>query len=173
MPGISSRTNIVFLQVYRTFVEAGRVAYINYGDDYGKLVVIVDFADQGRALIDGENFPRVLYPIKRLTLTKLVVPLNRGSRTGTLLKACKEFGLAEKWAATPVAKKLAMRSTRANLSDWERFKVMRNRKRRSYTVRKLVSKVISKKKAKAPPKKPPPAKAVAPAKKKGKKEKPQ
>ena len=145
-------------------MEAGRVAFINYGEDYGKLVVIVDFADHGRALIDGENFPRVLYPIKRLTLTKLVVPLQRGSRTGTLLKAIEEFKLNEKWAETPVAKKLAMRETRANLSDWERFKVMRNRKRRSYTVRKLVSKVISKKK-KAPPKKAaPPAKAVAPAK---------
>ena len=57
-----------------------------------------------------------------------------------------------------------MRETRANLTDFERFKVMRNRKRRSYAVRKLVSKQISKKKA--PPKKAP-AKEVAPAKKKG------
>merc|ERR1712113_414916 len=156
--------------VYRTFVEAGRVAFINFGEDYGKLVVIVDFADQNRALIDGENFPRVLYPIKRLTLTKLVIPIQRGARSGTLQKAVEEFKLNEKWAATPTAKKLAMRETRVNLTDWERFKVMRNRKRRSYTVRKLVSKAISKKKSKAPPKKAaPPAKA--PAKKKGKKEK--
>merc|ERR1712113_117402 len=149
--------------VYRTFVEAGRVAFINFGEDYGKLVVIVDFADQNRALIDGEDFPRVLYPIKRLTLTKLVVPISRGARTGTLKKATDNFELAKKWAETPTAKKLAMRETRANLTDFERFKVMRNRKRRASQVRKLASKVISKKKA--PPKKKAPAKAVEPAKK--------
>merc|ERR1712176_1648091 len=133
--------------VYRTFVEAGRVAFVNFGEDYGKLVVIVDFADQNRALVDGEGFPRVLYPIKRLTLTKLVVPINRGARTGNLLKAIEEFGLNEKWAATPTAKKLAMRETRAGLTDFERFK-----KRRADVVRKLVSKAISKKKAKKPAK---------------------
>ena len=137
------------------------MAFINYGEDYGQLVVIVDFADQSRALIDGPNFPRVLYPLKRLTLTKLIVPIQRGARTGTLIKAIESFGLIAKWEATPAAKKLAMRKTRAELTDFERFKVMRNRKRRSYAVRKLVSKVISKKKA--PPKKVV-AKAVAPAK---------
>ena len=126
--------------------------------------MIVDFADQNRALVDGKDFPRVLYPIKRLTLTKLIVPIQRGARTGTLLTAIADFGLDAKWTATPVAAKLAMRETRANLSDFERFKVMRNRKRRSYAVRKLVSKVISKKKA---PAKKAPAKAEPPAKKKG------
>ena len=60
-----------------------------------------------------------------------------------------------------------MRETRANLTDFERFKVMRNRKRRSYAVRKLVSKVISKKVKKAPAKAP--AKVEAPKKKGGKK----
>ena len=140
------------------------MAFINFGEDYGKVVVIVDFADQNRALVDGKDFPRCLYPIRRLTLTKLVVPIQRGARTGTLLKALKDFDLEGKWEATPTAKKAAMRETRANLTDFERFKVMRNRKRRSYAVRKLVSKQISKKKA--PPKKAP-AKEVAPAKKKG------
>ena len=148
-------------------MQAGRVAYVNFGEDYGKIVVIVDFADQNRALVDGVDFPRVLYPIKRLTLTKLVVPIQRGARTGTLLKAIEEFGLDAKWTATPTAKKLAQRETRAALTDFERFKVMRNRKRRSYAVRKLVSKVISKKVKKAPAKAP--AKVEAPKKKGGKK----
>jgi len=37
------------------FVEPGRVCYVNYGDDYGKLVVIVDMVDDGRVLIDSAD----------------------------------------------------------------------------------------------------------------------
>ena len=72
--------------VYRKFVQAGRVAYINYGKDFGKLVVIVDIADINRVLIDGptSGIPRTLYPLKRLTLTTLKVKILNGARTSTL-----------------------------------------------------------------------------------------
>lgn len=33
---------------FKRFVEIGRVALVNYGEDYGKLVVIVDVVDQNR-----------------------------------------------------------------------------------------------------------------------------
>ena len=74
----------VVLQVFRNFVEAGRVAMINYGTDFGKLVVISDIANENKVLIDGEDMPRVLYPLKRLTLTKYKLPLLRGARTSTI-----------------------------------------------------------------------------------------
>lgn len=126
------------------------MAYINFGEDFGKLVVIIDIADQNRVLVDGgDEFPRVLYPIRRLTLVKLVVPIQRGCRTGTLKKAIEEFKLSEKWAETPTCKKIAQREKRASLTDWERFVVMRNRKERSHVVRKLVHRAISKKPAPA------------------------
>ena len=101
------------------------MAYVNYGDDYGKKVVIVDIADQNRVLVDGEDFPRVLYPLKRLTLTKLLVPLSKGARPATLEAAAEEYGLEKKWEETPTAKMLARREKRAELTDFERFKVMR------------------------------------------------
>ena len=126
-------------------MEAGRVAFINFGDDYGKAVTIVDIADENRVLVDGENFPRMIMPLKRLSLTKLMVPIQRGCRTGTLKKAVVSSKLAEKWAAMPIAKKLARRAQRANLTDLQRFQVMINRKKRSLAIRKKV-KVISKKK---------------------------
>ena len=85
------------------------MCYINFGEDYGKVVVIVDIADQQRVLIDGEDFPRALYPIKRLTLTRLKLDIHRGARTGTLIKAIEAEELPKKWAETPVAKKAAMR----------------------------------------------------------------
>ena len=81
------------MQGYRTFVEPGRVAFINYGEDYGKVVVIVDIADASRVLVDGENFPRTIMPVRRLSLTKLKLDINRGIRTGGLLKKINNLNL--------------------------------------------------------------------------------
>ena len=106
--------------------------------------MIVDIADMNRVLVDGEDFPRVIYPLRRLTLTKLRVNILRGARTGTVLKAIKDYDLKAKWAATPVAKKQAQRTTRANLNDLERFQVMINRKRRAYAVRALARRALKK-----------------------------
>jgi large subunit ribosomal protein L14e len=155
-------------------VQPGRVAYINFGKDAGKMVVIVDIADANRVLVDTPNasFPRVLYPLKRLTLTTLKVPkILRGARTGTLKKAASEFKLSEKWAASSTAKKFALRKRRADLTDFDRFKVMIKRKNRSYQVRKLAKKIGASAggaKGKADQKKGVPAQKQAPAKKGGK-----
>ena len=73
--------------MFKKFVQPGRVAYVNYGKDLGKVVVIADIADATRVLVDGPTtgFPRVLYPLKRLTLTSLKVPnILKGARSGTI-----------------------------------------------------------------------------------------
>jgi large subunit ribosomal protein L14e len=60
---------------------------VNFGEDYGKVVVIVDVADENRVLVEGPSngFPRTLYPLRRLTPTGLRVPnILKGSRSGTL-----------------------------------------------------------------------------------------
>ena len=119
-------------------MESGRVAFINFGDDYGKMVTIVDIADENRVLVDAEDFPRMILPLKRLSLTKMKIPLSRGARTGTLIKAAKKADLATKWADTPIAKKLAKRSLRAGLTDLQRFQVMINRKQRSQAIKKKI-----------------------------------
>lgn len=102
------------------------------------MVTIVDVADQNRVLVDGENFPRMMVPLKRLSLTRMKLPLQMGARTGTFVKAAKKAGLAAKWAETPFAKKLVKRNKRASLNDLERFQVMINRKQRSLAIRKMV-----------------------------------
>jgi ribosomal protein L14E/L6E/L27E len=43
------------VQPFKRFVEIGRVALVNYGKDYGRLVVIVDVVDQNR--VSGISFP--------------------------------------------------------------------------------------------------------------------
>ena len=39
---------VVGWQPFKRYVEIGRVALVNYGKDYGRLVVIVDVLDQNR-----------------------------------------------------------------------------------------------------------------------------
>ena len=116
-------------------------------------------------LVDGANFPRVLYPLRRLTLTKFVLPILRGARTSSVIKATEKFGLQAKWEASTAAQKLAKRATRVGLTDFERFSVMVNRKRRSYAVRKIVAKQLKGGAKKAAPAKAAAAKKAAPKKK--------
>lgn len=123
--------------MYRKYVQPGRVAFVNYGEDYGKVVVIVDIADMNRVLVEGptNGFPRMMYPLARLTLTKHVLKFPRGARSSTVREAAAEFKLQDKWDSTSFAKKIAIREKRANLNDLDRFKVMISRKNRSFKVR--------------------------------------
>lgn len=73
------------------------------------------------------------------------IEIQRGARSSTLAKAVKAAGLADKWAKTPFASKLAKKNVRAGLNDLQRFQAMVNKRQRSLAIRKKV-KVISKKK---------------------------
>merc|ERR1712083_929278 len=132
--------------VFRTFVEAGRIAYINYGSDFGKAVVIVDWADAKQMLVEGPKLPRCMYPLRRLQLTKQKVKINRGARSGAVRKMFAE--VAKKFDSTSAAKKMAVQNKRAELTDFDRFSVMINRKQRAHAVRKAVSKQLNPKKGK-------------------------
>ena len=73
--------------MFKNFIEPGRVAYVNFGKDFGKVCVIVDIVDNRRVLVDGPTtgFPRVQYPIKRLGLTNIRIKgVLKGARTGTV-----------------------------------------------------------------------------------------
>merc|ERR1719443_907769 len=138
---------------YRFFVEPGRMAFVNFGEDYGKPALIVDWADSKRVLVEGPKMPRMIYPLRRLQLTRIKININRGCRSGAVMKAWKEQKADEKWAATNPAQKLAVKEKRANLTDFDRFSVMINRKQRAFAVRKLVCKQVNPKRAAAKGKK--------------------
>ena len=115
------------------------------------MLVIVDIVDMNRVLVDGlGNFPRVIMPLKRLTLTRLRLPILRGARTGTLRKAATAFELDKKWAETQACKKLARGTARANTTDFDRFRVMVLRKQRGYVARRFHKRAAAKPAAKAP-----------------------
>lgn len=67
--------------------------------------------------------PRHTVSIRRLALTDLVVKVSRGARTKALTKAWKSSGVEAKWDATAWAKKIALKTKRANATDFERFKL--------------------------------------------------
>ena len=73
-------------------------------------------------------------------------------------KAAEAYKLNDKWTASGIAKKIALRTKRANLNDFDRFKVMINRKNRSFKLRQLAKKIGGGGKA-------PAKKAAAPKKK--------
>ncbi|KAI8052085.1 ribosomal protein L14-domain-containing protein [Syncephalis plumigaleata] len=125
------------------FVEVGRVVLVNYGPDAGKIAVIVEIIDHNRVLIDGPTtgVGRQGIGVKRIALTPLVLKkLPRAVRSGTLRKVVEAQNLAEQWANTAWAKKLATRETRKSLTDFDRFKVMRYKKQ----VRNVVNVEVAK-----------------------------
>ena len=67
--------------------------------------------------------------------------LNRGSRHGTLLKAWTESDIDNKWKETNWFKKRQQIERRDNLTDFDRFKVMRLKKQRRFEERRVLHKI--------------------------------
>lgn len=78
-----------------------------------------------QALIDGpENLTgvrRQVINFKWLALTDFVVKAPRNARQKTLTKAWKEADVQTKWAASSWGKKLAAKSAKLALTDFQRF----------------------------------------------------
>ncbi|XP_015765350.1 PREDICTED: 60S ribosomal protein L14-like, partial [Acropora digitifera] len=112
-------------QVFKRFVEVGRVALINSGPDEGKLCVIVDVVDQNRALIDGPctNVCRKALNFKYLSLTDFTVKIRPSAKSGPVREAFQKGEIQEKWEQTSWAKRLAAKKKRATLNDFDRFKL--------------------------------------------------
>lgn len=61
----SSHVLDLISQPFKRFVEIGRVALVNYGKEYGRLVVIVDVIDHNRvcSLVPFLSLPLILFVI--------------------------------------------------------------------------------------------------------------
>ncbi|XP_014680868.1 PREDICTED: 60S ribosomal protein L14-like [Priapulus caudatus] len=137
---------------FTKFVEAGRIAYIPFGTDHGKLCVIVDVIDQNRALIDGpcSGVKRQEINFKRMHLTKFLLKLHHSARTRTVRKAWAEAGIEKQWKETTWAKKIDAREKRAVMSDFDRFKLMKAKQMRNRLIRHEMGKLTWAKKGKQP-----------------------
>merc|ERR1712178_502211 len=78
---------------YTRLIEVGRVAMVNYGKDYGTLVVIVDIVDQARALCDAPDMKRAPMYFKRLAITEFKVDIEKTPKKPELVAAIKDSGV--------------------------------------------------------------------------------
>ncbi|EEA26853.1 hypothetical protein TMatcc_004862 [Talaromyces marneffei ATCC 18224] len=129
-------------------VEVGRVILIRAGPYTGKLATIVEIIDHKRVLVDGPStqeekiVPRHALALSHATLTPFVIPkLPRAAGTGPVRKLWEKEEIDSKFASSSWAKKNAQVERRKNLTDFERFKVMRLKKQSRYEVLKTAAKV--------------------------------
>ncbi|KAJ5438978.1 Protein transport protein yif1 [Penicillium daleae] len=129
-------------------VEVGRLVLIRRGPFAGKLAAIVEIVDHRRVLVDGPSgeeqkiVPRHVLPLAHATLTHFVIPqLPRAAGTGPVKKLWAKNEIDGKWAKSGFAQKTDRTERRKNLTDFERFKVLRLRKQARYEVQKSYAKV--------------------------------
>ncbi|XP_078440407.1 ribosomal protein L14 [Wolffia australiana] len=127
--------------VFKRYVEIGRVALVNYGKDYGRLVVIVDVVDQNRVLVDYPDIVRGQMNLKRLQLTDLKIDIPRVPKKKTLAAALEAADIKNKWENSSWGRKLIVQKRRAALNDFDRFKVMLAKIKRAAVVRQELAKL--------------------------------
>ena len=119
--------------VFKRFVEVGRVIIINYGPLTGKLAVIVDILTTTKVVVQGlkGGVRRQELSLRRVTLTDDKIDIKRGANREEVFKAIDAYKLEDKFKKSTFAKKVELRQKRANLTDFDRFKVMRLRQKRA------------------------------------------
>ena len=132
--------------VFRRFVEVGRVIIVNYGPLCGKLAVIVDILTTTKVLIQGlkGGIKRQEISLRRVTLTDYKLDIKRGAKEAEVFKAIDDYKLEDKFKTSNIYKKNELRKTRANLTDFDRFKVMRLRQKRAVLRHKAINGIKSK-----------------------------
>ncbi|NP_001281008.1 60S ribosomal protein L14-1 [Malus domestica] len=126
---------------FERYVEIGRVALVNYGKDYGKLVVIVDVMDQNRALVDAPDMVRTQLNFKRLSLTDIKIDIKRVPNKKTLIAAMEAADVKNKWQKSSWGRKLIVQKRRAPLNDFDRFKLMLAKIKRAGIIRQELTKL--------------------------------
>ncbi|CAG9463235.1 unnamed protein product [Pedinophyceae sp. YPF-701] len=119
-------------------VEAGRVALVNYGPEYGKLLVIADILDQNRVLVDGPGEERRVHSLKRLAVTDIKIDVERGAKKSAIVKAWQAADVPKMFAATGWGKKMAARKAKAATTDFERHVAMIKKIKRGRIAKKAL-----------------------------------
>lgn len=114
-------------------MQSGRVAYVSDGLYQGKLITIVDIIDQNRVLVDGPSsgVPRCEMRLNELHLTKFRLRFPFSGSTRVVRKAWNAANINELWKQTMWARKVEAKKKRAQLSDFDRFKLRKARQIRN------------------------------------------
>jgi large subunit ribosomal protein L14e len=111
---------------YERLVQVGRVAYVAYGYEKGKICCITNIIDQTRVLVDGpsSHVRRQALNIKSLHLTKYVLNLLPGARSQTVKALWDKHDINKKWQESRWYKKLQAKHLRSNMKDFDRYKLL-------------------------------------------------
>ncbi|KHN96494.1 ribosomal protein L14 [Metarhizium album ARSEF 1941] len=128
-------------------VEVGRVVAIDGDHPFAdRIAAIVEIIDHKRVLVDGPSadpalaVPRQAVPLSKCLLSQFVIDgLIRGSRYGAVKKLWEKNEIDAKWKESNWAKKREQMQRRKNLTDFDRFKVMRLKKQRRFEERKALA----------------------------------
>ncbi|KAL0208827.1 hypothetical protein P9112_011414 [Eukaryota sp. TZLM1-RC] len=116
------------MPLYSRFIEIGRIVLVNFGEYNGKLAVVTDVLDGNRVIVEGvaadSQMVRQPFSLKRVALTDFKVKIPRGIRSSLLRKRLEDAEIEKKFNESSRGKKLAKRVSRAQATDFDRFKVM-------------------------------------------------
>ena len=113
---------------FKRLVEVGRVIIVNYGQLVGKLAVIIDILTPTKVIVQElkvkGDIKRQELSLTNVTLTEDKVDIEKGAKKEEVLKAIEEYKIENKYKKSNFGKKVEIRQKRANLTDFDRFKVM-------------------------------------------------
>ncbi len=126
--------------VFRKYVEIGRVVFVNFGPLAGKLAVIVDILNTSKLLVSGPTtgVRRQEISLNRVSLTDFKLDVVRGVKEAQLKQAIESFGLDKKWGESSWARKIHRSTRRAQLTDFDRFKVKTLKQKRRVLLNKAL-----------------------------------
>merc|ERR1711970_1307041 len=139
-------TNTQNEMVYKRFIHAGRVVFVANGKYAGKLVVVADIVDHGRALCENpvHGVPRQVFRFQDLNITDIAVKIPNGARGGAIRKQYIADDIDAQWAKTAWAKKIKAREEKRSLTDFGRFKAKIAKQQRSRKIKALVTQLKKK-----------------------------
>ena len=111
---------------YDRFVQVGRVAFVAYGPEKGKICCITNIIDQTRVLVDGPSSHVRLQAlnIKSLHLTKYLLRILPGARSKTVKALWDKHEINTKWQESRWSKKLQAKHQRSTMNDFDRYKLL-------------------------------------------------
>merc|ERR1711890_148884 len=131
--------------VYKRFIHAGRLVFVTSGKYTGKLVVVADVVDHGRALCENpvHGVPRQVFRFQDLNITDLAVKIPHGAG-GAIRKQYLQDDIDAQWEKTSWAKKIKSRNDKRNLTDFGRFKAKVAKQAKSRKIKALVKQLKKK-----------------------------
>lgn len=109
-------------------LEVGRICRIVWGEHYRKLVVLVNFIDQTRVLLDSgcgalSDHGRRSVPMRRIQTTKFRIPLTPGASSEEVCAAVKKFEVLEHYKKSVMGRRDSCIQRMERLNDYGRFKL--------------------------------------------------